>query len=191
MVLAPTPCNKHSQLCRAHSGDHNAPWYTVRVILFEELHACNVLNFFRARSRAWCPKLGELCRGVAPAEHRLLVPVGSEGGNSEGGSGEGDGGKGVGGEGGGCEDGGGEGGGNEESGGEGGGGEGAAGASVNERRTRVCSWPSVADLSSRNYASASLARSTASLALLRAASASAGAATDQHHPSRQRLQPSK
>ena len=61
--------------CRAHSGDHNAPWYTVRVILFEELHACNVLNFFRARSRAWCPKLGELCRGVAPAEHRLLVPV--------------------------------------------------------------------------------------------------------------------
>ena len=93
--------------CRAHSGDHNAPWYTVRVILFEELHACNVLNFFRARSRAWCPKLGELCRGVAPAEHRLLVPVGSEGGNSEGGSGEGDGGKGVGGEGGGCEDGGG------------------------------------------------------------------------------------
>jgi hypothetical protein len=67
----------------------------------------------------------------------------------------------------------------------------AAGASVNERRTRVCSWPSVADLSSRNYASASLARSTASLALLRAASASAGAATDQHHPSRQRLQPSK
>ena len=57
--------------CRAHSEDHNAPWYTVRVILFEELHACIVLKIFRALPA----KLGELCRGVAPAENGLLVPV--------------------------------------------------------------------------------------------------------------------
>jgi hypothetical protein len=97
-----------------------------------------VLNFFRARSRAWCPKLGELCRGVAPAEHRLLVPVGSEGGNSEGGSGEDGGGEGVGGEGVGGENGGGEGGGDEEGGGEGGVGEGLTATGVLRRAACVC-----------------------------------------------------
>ena len=39
--------------CSAHSGDQNAPWYTVRVILFVELHACNVLTFFRHPSDPW------------------------------------------------------------------------------------------------------------------------------------------
>jgi hypothetical protein len=58
-----TACNIPT--CRAHSGDHNALWYTVRVILLETLHACNCDFFFRSCTT---PKLGELCRGVAPKD---------------------------------------------------------------------------------------------------------------------------
>jgi hypothetical protein len=52
--------------CRAHSGDHNAPWYTVRVILFEELHACNVLIFLGLR-HSTCLTAAEMAEAAAMA----------------------------------------------------------------------------------------------------------------------------
>ena len=54
--------------CRAHSGDHNAPWYTVRVILFEELHACNVLIFLGLSLRhSTCLTAAEMAEAAAMA----------------------------------------------------------------------------------------------------------------------------
>ena len=55
--------------CRAHSGDHNAPWYTVRVILFEELHACNVLICLGLRHIAdsTCLTAAEMAEAAAMA----------------------------------------------------------------------------------------------------------------------------